>query len=398
MLRESALAFSLLFLLIGPLAAQAQQQDPEAQPTTIEVESLQSLSAQLPADPQAQKRREMKWDLEFAGEFEGEGQDEALAVMTSLGLEMDFRFTQSLLLKLSPGAKFYSARAQKRFDSDNFEDRVTLREAYLQYSPSPLFTAGVGTYSQNFISQPQLISGGRSFPALYLASEHSFEMVKVYAQAEEAVPTSYTYNALREEKEALPGLRALKLGTDIKLTSDLEANFAVGNLNWRNLPSRVAFTSQQLGNTPSGENFEASSRFRTGFDIQFAEVGLLACRDCRWSFEVSFRRSRNSQAPSDSADAQMFGGGIRHHGKDLNTTFLIHDFFAESDVTPASYSQSSLGNTNRKGLMAQLEVEIPSLDIKMKGQWIQANPLAASPYQNDRNSIYLGVETDGNFL
>lgn len=341
--------------------------------------------------------RDVQWNLEFGSEFEAEGRDESLAIVTGLGMELRFEFTQNLRLVLAPNARFYSARSQERFDSDNFEDRINLREAFLQYQPLPVLNIKAGSISQGSIDQPQLLSNHRSFPAILIQAEGGSESLTASAFLQESVPTSYSYNAQREDKEALPGLRSLRASlTSVPLT-DWQMELAVGRLSWRNLPSKVAFNSQKLGNSPFGE-FAPGSRFVTGFETDFLGAEVNYCLECRYGVSGSYSRAHNSQAPGDSADAQLMGVAVHYRMPTLITSLAVDDFFSESDVTPAVYASSSFGNTNRRGQRLRLEFEVPSKDIKIKTEWVKANVIAGTPFQSDLNYVYLGVETHGQFL
>lgn len=391
--RASALVIVLTSMTIASLYPTAALAQPDRTPV---VESTKSLERDASG-----ARRFTGWNLEFASEFEGEDRDESLAIVTGLGLDLKFQFSEQLSLVLSPNARFYSARSQERFDSDSFDDRIYLREGFLSLQPlrggTLKMALNVGSISQNIIDQPQLISSTRSFPAAALVTSFEAKTFGFGLIAEEAVPTSYTYNASREDKEALPGLRAARLGMTLKLAGDLQFEMNVGQISWRNLPAKIAFNSQKLGNTPQGE-LAPTSRFLTGFNVGFAGAQLNYCFECRFGASLQGRRSRNSAAPSDSADAQMLGIAGHYRTRSLITSLAFDDFFAESDVTPASYAPSSMGNTNRQGTRVRLEFEIPSMEMTVMSQWVQARTLAPTPFQNDFNSVYLGVETHGQWI
>lgn len=391
---QASAVFCLLTSVTASLYSPRAHSQPDSTPV---VQSTAPVEAPAPSEV----RRQLNWNLEFAGEFEGEGRDESLAVVTGLGLDMNFQFSRSLSLVLAPTARFYSARSQQRFDSDSFEDRIYLREGYMNFEPlaGESFRLGMraGSISQKMVDQPQLISSTRSFPAVALGASYAAPSVIVAIEAEEAVPTSYTYNALREDKEPLPGLRAARASVNARLMGDMNLYLSVGQMNWRNLPSRVAFNSQKLGNTPQGE-LAPTSRFATGFTTGFVGAQLDYCLDCRVGGTLQARRSRNSAAPADSADAQMVGVAGHYRTRSLVTSLALDSFFAESDVTPAAYAPSSMGNTNRQGSRVRLEFEIPSMEMTIMTQWVQARTLAPTPYQNDFNSLYLGVETHGPWI
>lgn len=389
--RASAVFCLLASFTVSPHFAVAQ---PDSTPVVESLERLEKEEA-------ATVRRKLDWNLEFAGEFEGEGRDESLAVVTGLGLDMNFQFSKSLSLVLAPTARFYSARSQQRFDSDSFEDRIYLREGYLNLQPldGEAFRLGfrAGSIAQKMLDQPQLVSSTRSFPAVALVTNYTGGPVTVGVEAEEAVPTSYTYNALREDKEPLPGLRAARASLHAKLLGDMALSLNVGQLSWRNLPSRVAFNSQKLGNTPQGE-LAPTSRFRTGFTTGFVGARLDYCLDCRFGGTLQGRRARNADAPDDSADSQMIGIAAHYRTRGLVTSVAVDAFFAESDVSPAAYTPSSLGNTNRQGNRLRLEFGIPAMELTITSQFVQARTLAPTPYQSDFNSLYLGVETHGPWI
>lgn len=389
--QTSAVMLLLTSITISSFSASAQ---PDSTPV---VESL----TQLEKQEESTVRRKLDWNLEFAGEFEGQGRDESLAVVTGLGLDMNFQFSKSLSLILAPTARFYSARSQQRFDSDSFEDRIYLREGYMNLQPldGEHFKLGLraGSISQKLVDQPQLLSSSRSFPAVALVTSYTGGPVTVGLEAEEAVPTSYTYNALREDKEPLPGLRATRASLSAELLGDMKLSLAVGQMSWRNLPARVAFNSQKLGNTPQGE-LAPTSRFRTGFNTGFVGAQLDYCLDCKIGGTLQGRRARNSSAPDDSADSQMIGIAGHYRTRSLITSIAIDSFFAESDVSPAAYTPSSMGNTNRAGNRLRLEFEIPSMEMTVMTQFVQARTLAPTPYQSDFNSLYLGVETHGPWI
>lgn len=381
--------------LMTPIRAAANPSENTS--TSTSTTSLTSETSSMPT----KVRRKMDWNLEFASEYESEGRDESLAVMTRLGLDLRFDFSETFAMVMVPEARFYSARAQDRFDSDNFEDRIGLREAYLSLQPlngknfSLVFRTGA--LSQGLSEQNFLISRRRSFPGAMAEAQYNQSLGGLSLAVQEAVPTSYSYNALRQDKEPMPGLRTTRVALNARLISDFQLQALVGQMSWRNLPSRIAYYSQRQGNSVDG-SLAPTSRFVYGFATDVARLQLDYCPTCRWGGSVGVRRARNTLAPSDSADAQAVTAQISYRSRDLVSSLEVSSFFSESDVTPAAYSPSAYGNTNRQGYKTHFEIEIPSSELKITADWVQARAITATPFQNDFNSVYLGVETNGHWI
>ncbi|NJL24153.1 MAG: hypothetical protein HC902_02545 [Calothrix sp. SM1_5_4] len=336
-----------------------------------------------------------QWNFEIGGTSFSEDKDAGAAAYFFFRTEFEYRFASWLGARVRPRLNLYSSRVQERYDNDEFSSRVALSEAFLSVRPWTFFELRGGAINQGFLNSPMLISSSRAFPG--------FQQILVFEQrddlaielvTQQVVPTSYTLNSERTQKESLPSFQTQSLHMGGKFLKSMEWTAFGGHYAWSNLPDKVAYQSEILGNTPNGGEAIPGTKMLYGFDGFFWGSEFAFCAD--WApvqFVGEYQGMRNNRAPGNSADGQVWGLGPRFELWDTEFDLRYRRYFTESDATVALYNRGMYGNTNREGDNIEFKVNFRDQKFSVVGEWVNAVALFNNGTQKTMTSYYLGVET-----
>jgi hypothetical protein len=385
MLYSSWTALSLLLALTGSLPADAQN-----------APSHQQLTTQTPAAAPAKEESRLtsSFRFEMGGQNFSEGQNEGLISHLGLSARVGYQLAPWLRAKIEPKADFYSARAQERSQSDAYQNRLGLTEGYVSLEPIEYLELRAGTHSQKILENPLLVSGGRAFPGLQeIVRIPMGNLGKIELIAQQVVPTSYSNNSLREEKEALPSFTTESLHLTLTPNRRMKIHAFGGHYRWSNLPSAVAFNSAQLGNSVEGE-VAPGAEFSYEFEGLFGGTRGSFRAHRHLELAAGFKRAQNTRADSRVADSQMWDVAPSIKTRDLDVTASYGQFMNESDVTPAFYSSARFGHTNRAGQSAGVKLDFKKYDFAINGEWVQSLPINVDPFQQALTTIAVWLEID----
>ena len=156
-----------------------------------------------------------------------------------------------------------------------------------------------GAINQGYLNSPMLVSGRRAFPGFQAILSHDFENIRAELSVEQVVPTSYSMNLDREDKEETPFFQTQSLQFKGKSLKLIEWSVTGGHFGWSNIPDKVAYESSLQGNSVIGSESVAGSQFKYDFDGLFASTELCLCVEgsaVQWVAE--FQRVRNTRAAS----------------------------------------------------------------------------------------------------
>jgi hypothetical protein len=375
----------LSLALMGSLPAHAQNA-PSRQELTTEAPSHSVLKDEA--------RITSSYQFELGGRNFTEGQNEGLISHLGLSARIGYQLAPWLRAKIEPKADFYSARAQERSQSDAYQNRLGLAEGYVSLEPIEYFELRAGTHSQKHLESPLLVSGGRAFPGLQeIVRIPMGKLGKIELIAQQVVPTSYSNNSLREEKESLPSFTTESVHLTLTPNRRTKLSAFGGHYRWSNLPSAVAFNSAQLGNSVEGE-VAPGAGFSYQFEGFFGGTKASARLHRHLELAASFKRAQNTRADSRVADSQMWEVAPLIKTRDLDITTSYGQFMNEADVTPAFYSSARFGHTNRAGQSAGVKLDFKKYDFAINGEWVQSLPINVDPFQQALTTIAVWLEID----
>ncbi len=360
---------------------------------SVYAQSDGTLSTRFDA-PESSRQYKLKGDfnLDVGGATRQEGKDTSDGAYVYLGANFEFRLMPELKIKLSPLARFWSARDQDRFKDDDNTNFIFFSDAYLSLEPFEALEVRGGILSQRALRTSMMVSNYASFPGIQtrlkspLYERTSAELIHQYT-----IPTSKSGTGDREQSEALPAFQTLHLELRSTALEGWEFEGYGGYFEWSKLPSKVAIQSAKIGN--SYVDGELVTKFTRGFRGYFG--GAEACFCQGWlGFGVEYKRMTNIEAESFAADGQMVGGGPRFKFKDVELDLRFRSFFVESDSTVAYYNRSRLGHTNRVGENVEVYLKFPKHKFALYGEMYNARTIARDVNQRDLQSFFFGVETD----
>ncbi len=341
------------------------------------------------------RRFEGRWKGQLGFEGSEQGKDEGFASNIGVDSTLQLRLMPSLQVRATPVAKFLSSRLQAKNPSDDFvSNQIYVDDFYLQYSPADVVEVRAGAIGQEFLDSPLLVDKHRAFPGGFEAFHFSFsENSRLSLIAQQLVPTSRSLNIERDSREPLPVFQTQTVHFEMQPTEDWSIGVFGGHYSWRNLPSKTAFYSQQIGNAPTSE-LPTNAKFRWGFDgfVGGAKTSYKFERD--YGLELAFGRIINTAAPSDRRNAQTITVTPSYDQKFWKLELAYMYYFNESDTTPALYNPARLGNNNREGQAAQLKLNLKKYNFSIVGSYVQAEIINFDPNQQRLTYFGLGVETD----
>lgn len=334
-------------------------------------------------------------NFDLGGGNTQEGKDTWTAGYLYVHSNLHFHLIDGLRAQISPLARFYSGRAQERYDDDALDTRLAMHDAFVAAEPIESLELKAGILNQHTLRSQMLVSGLRSFPGLQEAVKAKLGEVKGRIMAQQVVPHSYSLNTEREKQESMPLFQTLHLELEGRHWNWFEWKALAGYYHWSNIPSKVVFESVRLGNSPLATPTEANSSFAYSHLGWFGGSELCYCAPSNINFVMEFQRVHNTVAPGDAADAQWFGGGPKFlwHNRELELRYRT--YFIESDATVAAYNRSRLGNTNRIGQSAEVKLNFKDRGFSLYGEMFRAKPINGTDVQQrDLEQYYFGVETD----
>lgn len=375
---------ALAFLAFGI----AHAQDPDSSATT-------RLSLPVPGDALSERKWSGEWKLIAGGYGFSEGKDEGTGAAVRLSSKFQYRLAPMAQFYLEPQIRYFSSRVQTRYEDDLMDTGFRLRNGYvaLGFEESANFKAGI--LSQEVLRSDMLVAQGRAFPGLReTVSFNATKNFQISAFAQQTVPTSYSLNTKRVEREQTPTFLTETIELKITPAKVVETEFYATHYRFNHLPAVVAFDSAILGNTVGGES-AAGSYFIYSFDGFLVGANIGSKTNSMLDVRAGAQWIQNSSAPREANRAQLlFLEATVRPGYDLELVPRVGTFFVESDVVPASYNSWDFGNNNRKGLIVDLEVKFPRHGFKIDFEYIQSATINDYAFQADKQVFFLELEMD----
>lgn len=314
-------------------------------------------------------------------------------VNLNLGVKFQYKFVEQFQLRAELRYNFSQERYQAPIDDHRFSDGASLNEAVAVFKPHSIFELGAGAVNQgSFVSTPLLISN-RSFPGLYEQLQFGSEANFIKLRLNQAIPTSRSFDSDRQEKEETPSYTSETLSLGWTPNKHIHLSPFAKHYRFLNLPSQVAFISEQAGNTVDGTG-QSNSEFRYDFNGFAYGINTELRPISQFFLGGGFQHIQNSEAPEAFNTAQMAEIYLKYRHPVVEMKPYYTAFFNESDVSPARYNSSQFGNSNRQGYVAGLEVTFPRHGFKVEAQFVDANIIdEINSQQKDRDYLVVWVET-----
>jgi hypothetical protein len=386
----------------------AAQEFPETVPTaaspyeqsegvsSVEQGSPNELTLRIGSPESLTKHYQGWWQVQTEMETRDENMDQEVGSVIKANVNFNIKLSPMFAIRLAPSGVFRSRRLQQRIENDDNDSNLNAGDSFFQFVPIHFFELRVGSLAQAFLSNNELVSEGKAFPGLMEMGHIDFDReTHLDIVAEQVVPTSSSLNTDRESREPLPIFQTQMLNFRFEPKDGLGFKANAGHYSWNQLPSKVAYESQLLGNEPgsTGCDLEACSKFNYNFDGFFGG-GMLNWSGPGWGINGAFTRVLNTAAPTGRRNAQDIRLEPYLDKKFYRTSLAADYFFSESDVTPALYTSGRFGNTNREGYAITAKVRFKKYGFSLYGQYVAADPLLEASNQFHLTTAILGVETD----
>ena len=340
------------------------------------------------------KRYQGWWQVQTSLLTRDEGTDQAFASVVTAQTNFDVKLAPMLAMRLSPGATFFSSQFQQRIDNDDYESQFYIGDSFLQIVPVSFLEFRVGSLSQQFIGNNQLVAENRAFPGLMEIGHVDFDSeTHLDITAEQVVPTSRSLDVDREGKEPMPFFHTQSASFRFEPQEGFGGKLNAGHFTWLSLPSKVAYDSELLGNQPTCQS-EACSFFNYSFEGFFAGGAVTWSKSQLFGITAGINHVSNTDAPYGRGNAEDWRLEPFIDRKFYRAALAIDYFFSETDVTPARYTSARFGNNNREGMAFTAKIHFKKYDFSVYGQYVSANPIVSDSNQFHLTSAILGVETD----
>jgi len=380
---HTVLVFLILALLAPVGVSVAQSNGTEAR-----------ISIPNPENDELKRKWNGDWRLGMGAFNFSEGKDDGTGGLMRLTGSFRYNLAPFLHFYFQPQIRFYSARVQSRYDEDLADSGIRIRNGYVGIGKEETLGVKVGVLDQEPLRSDLLVSGRRAFPGVRETFHFGTRAVRVTGTAQQTVPTSYSLNTRRVEREPTPTFLTETLEFKITPAKEFEAEIYATHFRFNHLPAVVAFDSALLGNSVMGES-AAGSAFRYGFDGFLVGTEVAVFQVGPMDFRVGGQWLQNTSAPKELNRGQLlFLQSTLRVNSDLEITPRFSSYFAESDVAPAAYNTWDMGNNNRKGLMAELRVRFPNYGFNVDAKYVQAETINDYAFQADKQYFFIGVEMD----
>jgi hypothetical protein len=354
------------------------------------------LSLRIGAPDSLTKHYQGWWQVQTEMATRDENMDQEVGTVLKANTNFNIKLSPMFAIRIAPSGTFVSRRMQQRIENDDNLSNLSPGDSFFQAAPIRALEFRAGSLAQAFLSNNQLVGEGKAFPGLMELVHFDFdEETHLDLVAEQVVPTSTSLNTDRDAREPLPTFQTQVVNFRFEPNDSLGFKASAGHYTWRDLPSKVAYESQLLGNEPGNNNcdLEACSGFNYNFDGFFGG-GTLSWKGAGWGVNGSLTRVMNTSAPIGRRNAQDVRIEPYLDQKFYRASLAGDYFFSESDVTPALYTAGRFGNTNREGYAITAKVRFKRYGFAVYGQYVAADPLLEDANQFHLTTGILGVETD----
>lgn len=397
--QKSILTLVLVFIFLGftsqfSLSFADESTFSESTSSSVSAQQMSSNYSMAGLPEEAKLRRwSGEWWMGSSLQGFSEGVDDGVRNKFKLGTKFVYELSPWAKLSFDGELAFTSGRTQTRVEDEYVETGLRIREGVLEVGNSDNYALQIGVIQQKFLQSQLLISDKKSFPGVKEIFVWNIMNSQLSLYAQQTVPTSTSLNPNRAEQEPLPTFLTETVSLKTGLASSVKPEFWITHFKFNNLPAIVAYKSQYVGNMIDGDDMP-NSRFRYGFDgLVF---GTKVCL-CLLKFPITFGSQwlENYAAPSGLNRGQDLGLSVDFElPNQVVIRPALRTFFVEPYLTPGYYTRWEVGNVNRQGYMARMDLEFRRYGFKTQFEYVSSQVLNINRYQFDREIFYIGVETN----
>lgn len=309
-----------------------------------------------------------------------------------------YRITENLNLNSELKLSFLTDRTQETYGDASIENGLRLKHASLDYKPTSNFQFSAGALRQGYVAPTNLlIDSDATFPATMQWVRIGNSTLAAELSAEQAIPTSRSFDVERQEKEDMPNFFMEKLSLDYVPNEHFQIKPHVGLFQFNELPSKVAFFSGQKGNSIIPGD-EATARFQHGFKGYFFGGEVLFRLNDKWNVVGFYNEVRNSDAPNASNTGREVGLVVPMSFRNYDVIPKFTSRFNESDTSPAYYNSVEWDGNNVEGYTALIKVRFHRYKFDVSLEYHSNEIINPNNTQKDSELLFVSLETfDVNF-
>jgi len=322
-----------------------------------------------------------------------DSQSQASLGLAKLGASFTHQFTPVLSANFELYATFQEGTSSSLLPNQLAPgSSLSLVETAVELNPFSLLTLRAGILDQGKVVS-SLLMDHNGFPAteekLNLFSDGSS---KIEVLAEQAIPTSsQLFTTLTPLASETPYFLTEKAQYSYSGDGLIEHSYlSAGYFYFSDLTPAIAQDSRFLGNSVAGLG-SAAAQFTYYFSGLDTAIGTQLSLTEKLKLDLGGNYVFNVEAPTTQNTAYLAKAKVE---VPISTVIVAPRFYAfhiESDAMPASYTNAILGNTNRQGYLAGVELSIPKSRLGFDGNWVSANPVTPATYTVDRDIIYFAM-------
>lgn len=321
--------------------------------------------------------------------------DKDEAIVTGIRLHGDFKYKLAPISEIVTDAslRMYWGRIQARYDDDLYQSHFKVNEAYINLKPDGPFEARIGAHSQSALKSNLIVAPRRSFAGVkeILKWENRTQTVTLWAQ--QTIPSSYSMNSRRSEREKTPTFLTESLDWEVRPNEEWNLNLFTTHYRYNNLPSLVAYESSVLGNFNTDGTTPNNTSFVTEFDGILIGTEACWCGIQKVGLVGGYQFLRNFGDKGNLNQAQDVSLGVKIKTADFDFEPVARVFAVEGNVAPASYSHLDYGYTNRQGVNFEVVLTLNKYGFSIKGEYSQSEPIVANASQGSFRGGFIGVES-----
>ena len=368
--------------------------------TTIAAPSTSTISTVVTTPEPTKKKKEISINLDTL--FQAKTvEDDFMTSQKAGGIletQTEFKLARKLNVNLVAGAMLFSGNSTNYYTGEGAsKSGVYVDEASANFNPSPSLTLSGGIVPTSFspIASSYLPGG---LPGASEKLSFDFAGVTTTLSANQVIPPTDAIKTTTNNASGslmLVETLMLKAG-DIEKLSTIEASASASHFMLSGMTSPTAHESRFYGSTVIGA--EKNARF--AYDFNGFEYGAALKARINKALKVSLKGSAiiNNEAPSGSNSGYTASVGPTFTFGNFEIEPSYSQFRLESDAIPASYSNLNNGWANRQGQAVSLRAKLIEEDITFRASYNNALEIKDGPYQADRNTYSVSVETSYGIL
>ena len=334
------------------------------------------------------------WSLEGQQVEEQDVLSSSTLTSFSVVANLKNKLTNNFFLHFSPGVFFTSARAQDLVLYKRPSNSFFANQAKMSFRPLYALQLQAGAINQGFLKNSQLVSG-RAFPSAKLKLRMLPKEWKsqIFLEAQQAIPTSYTFSTEAQDEEETPSLRTYGFGYRFMPVREFKVSLGGYYYEYSNLPQVVAVESELLGNTVNKFSSQTAA-----FEYDFKGLSGYGSVDLKLgSFDATVGGTfiQNTEALDGlNQGYSIFGSGKIHLASDSLVGMSVTHFRVEPDTSPGYYNSSTQPN-NRLGFSYKLFYRFKKSNFQINGKFSTMTPIYEDDLMGERSIFLLSVESLG---